>query len=250
MEFDTLESKEQYRIRLYNFEGPLDLLLFLIRREEIDIYDIPIATITSQYMEYVELMRELDLEIAGEFIFMAATLIQIKVRMLLPRTEEEVEEGEDDPRAELVRQLLEYKRYKEVAESMSDLETQQRRQFPRKFFDWTKKYKKTVEVSDEDFMSDVNLFDLLSAFKEILENMPKITSHQVGVVGATIEEQIEFLIKTVTEKDRIGFREIMMEVKDRVAVIVTFMAILECIRTHRICIQQADIFGEIWITKY
>lgn len=250
MEFDTLESKEQYRIRLHNFEGPLDLLLFLIRREEIDIYDIPIATITSQYMEYVELMRELDLEIAGEFIFMAATLIQIKVRMLLPRTEEEGEEVEEDPRAELVRQLLEYKRYKEVAESMSDLETQQRRQFPRQFFDWTKKYKKTVDVTDEEFMRDVTLFDLLSAFKDVLENMPKITSHQIGVVGVTIEEQIEFLIQTVAEKERIGFRELMKELKERVAVIVTFMAILECIRTHRISIQQADIFGEIWITKY
>ena len=194
-------------------------------------------------MEYVELMRELDLEVAGEFILMAATLIQIKVRMLLPKQEEETEEAED-PRAELVRQLLEYKRFKEVAEELGDLETSRRRLFPRTYFDWEKQYKKTEVV-----LKDISLFDLLTAFKRVLENMPKETSHGVGAVGATVEERIAFLEKQLEENERIAFGELMSQMKERVVVIVTFMAILELIRLHRIRIQQASIFSEIYILR-
>jgi segregation and condensation protein A len=229
----------------------LDLLLYLIRKEEIDIYDIPIADITQQYLEYVELMSELDLEVAGEFILMAATLIQIKVRMLLPRSPEEEESEEEDPRAELVRQLLEYKRFKEVAESLEDKEMHQRRLYPRSYFDWAKNYlDKEDEVLDNaTFMKDVTLFDLLSAFKLVLDNVPKITAHEVNAPTINIEDQINYLVGLLEEKERIGFVDVMTQLKERLIIIVTFMAILELIRTHRIRIQQATLFGEIWIIR-
>jgi segregation and condensation protein A len=199
-------------------------------------------------LEHIELMKYLDLEVAGEFILMAATLIQIKVRMLLPRDAAMGEEEEEDPRAELVRQLLEYKRYKEVAESLMDFETRQRRMFPRLYFDWVRPYRKADE-SSEKFLKDVTLYDLLKAFQSVLDNMPKITAHEVGGIGATVEEQIEFLKGCLEEKDRIGFGEIMAKFTERVVIVVTFLAILELIRTHQIRIQQASIFGEIWILK-
>jgi len=214
----------------------------------VDIYDIPIASITQQYLEYVELMRELDLEVAGEFILMAATLIQIKVRMLLPRTTEE-EEIEEDPRAELVRQILEYKRFKEVAETLNEMESRQRRLFPRTNFEWTKPLNKKEKVTTEKFMHDVNLFDLLTAFKYVLDNMPAVTSHEVSTVGVTIEEQIEFILNGLKENERLAFSDVMTKINERVAIIVTFMAILELIRTHQIRIQQASVFSEIWISR-
>lgn len=193
-------------------------------------------------------MKELDLEVAGEFILMAATLIQIKVRMLLPRSEGEGEE-EEDPRTELVQRLLEYKRFKEVAESLIEIETHQRRLFPRSFFGWVKKYQGKEKISNTEFLKDVALFDLLSAFKTVIDNMPKVTAHEVQAIGVTIEDQITFILDWIKEKDRIGFREIMDQMKERVIIIVTFMAILELIRTHQIRIQQASIFGEIWILR-
>ncbi len=189
-------------------------------------------------------MRELDLEVAGEFILMAATLIRIKVKMLLPRNVEEEEGEEEDPRAELVRQILEYKRFKEVAESLTDLETQQRRLFPRSYFEWEKKYEKK-----EIILQDVTMFDLLTAFKYVLDHIPKTTVHEVGPTGPTIEEQIQFLLKLLEKKERICFKELMSELKERITIVVTFVAILELIKTHRILVQQASIFGEIWISR-
>ena len=222
----------------------MDLLLYLIKKEEVDIYDIPIADITKQYLEYVELMRELDLELAGEFILMAATLIQIKVRMLLPQPEDDMEEEAEDPRAELVRQLLEYKRFKEVAEELEVMELRRRDLFPRMYFDWEQKYKKT-----EVILKEISLFDLLSAFKQVLDNMPVETAHEVGAVGVTVEDQIVFLEEELQAKGRVSFSDVMSRLKERVAVIVTFMAILELIRLRRIRVQQASTYSEIYIAK-
>jgi len=194
-------------------------------------------------------MRELDLEVAGEFILMAATLIRIKVRMLLPRDLEEEEEPEEDPRAELVRQILEYKRFKEVAESLTEMETRQRRLYPRSYFDWEKKTGEEDVTSEEEILKDVTLFDLLTAFKTVLYNMPKLTPHEVGTIGVSVEDQIEFLMSRLQEKQRIGFGDLMDQLKERVIVVVTFMALLELIRTHRIRVQQASVYGEIWISR-
>ncbi len=188
-------------------------------------------------------MQELNLEVAGEFILMAATLIRIKVRMLLPQSVDE-EEIEEDPRAELVRQLLEYKRYKEVTESLTEMEDHQRRLYPRSYFE----YAKTKEEK-EIILQDVSLFDLLSAFKIAMDNIPVETAHEVGLVGVTIEEQIDFVIQKLTEKERFSFHDLFVQLKERILIVVTFMAILELIRTHRIVVQQAGVFGEIWISK-
>jgi segregation and condensation protein A len=237
------ESQDAYRVRLPNFEGPLDLLCFLIKKEELDIYDIPIALITRQYLEYINLMRELDLEVAGEFILMAATLIQIKVRMLLPRSPEEGEE-EEDPRADLVRQLLEYRRYKEVAESLVTIEDRQSRIFHRSYFEWQKPFR-TKEI----VLKDMTLFDLLAAFKDVLDNIPKVSYHEVQPIGVTIEEQAALILKSLEDRDIVLFRDLMNSVRERIVVVVTFIAILELIKSKRITVRQADVFGEIWISK-
>ncbi|MBN1893312.1 segregation/condensation protein A [bacterium] len=241
------EEREAYRIRLPNFEGPLDLLLFLIRKEEMDIYDIPIALITRQYLAYIELMQELDLDIAGEFILMAATLIQIKVKMLLPKPEEEGEgEEEGDPRTELVRQLLEYKRFKEVAEDLTDLEDRQRRMFPRTYFEWQKPFK---QEGREVVLKEMSLFDLLQAFKTVLDHIPEEPFHSVNAIQVTLEEQIAFIDGMLRDKQRFAFSDLMMGLKERIVIIVTFMAILEMIRTRRISVHQSSIFEEIWIVR-
>ena len=192
-------------------------------------------------------MQELDLEIAGEFILMAATLIRIKAKMLLPREADEEELEEEDPRAELVRQLLEYKRFKEVAESFIDIEEKQRRIFPRVYFKWAKKYE--AEETDEEFLKDVSIFDLLTAFKSVLDNMPKDSSHQVGAIGVTIEDQIANLLKLLEDNERLVFSDLIKKYQERITIVVTFVAILELIRTHRIVIQQASLFGEIYICR-
>ena len=187
-------------------------------------------------------MRELDLEVAGEFILMAATLIQIKVKMLLPRLPEEGEE-EEDPRADLVRQLLEYRRYKEVAESLVAIDERQSRIFRRSYFEWQKPFR-TKEV----VLKDMTMFDLLAAFKDVLDNAPKVSNHEIQPVGTTIEEQAERILKSLEGRDHILFRDLMAPVIERIVMVVTFIAILELIKRKRILVRQADIFGEIWIT--
>ncbi len=249
MTVDTIQKKENYKIQLPIFEGPLDLLLYLIKREEINIYDIPIAKITKQYLETIELMKELDLEIAGEFILMAATLIQIKVRMLLPKEEDTIIEDQEDPRAELIRKLLEYKRFKEVAESMITIEDRQRRLYPHSNFDWTKNYIQVQEVSNEELLKNVSLFDLFKAFKTVLDNAPKVTSHEIQRINITVGEQIEFLNNQLKTKERLAFSDIMENIKERTVIIVTFIAILELIKSRLIVVQQAESFGELWIMK-
>jgi len=191
-------------------------------------------------------MKELDLEVAGEFILMAATLLQIKVRMLLPRSPEDMEEEETDPRTELVRQLLEYKRFKEVAESLTDIEDRQRRLFPRSYFDWHKQFRKQEK---EIILKEVSLFDLLSAFKTAMDNIPEDAYHAVAEETVTIEEQMEFLEIQLNATPQLCFLELMKALKNRVQIVVTFMAILEMIRTRRILVQQSKVFGDIWIVR-
>jgi len=189
-------------------------------------------------------MRELDLEVAGEFILMAATLIQIKVRMLLPRESLDEEGEEEDPRAELVRQLLDYQRFKEVSEDLGEKEDNRRRYFTRSYFEWEKQYEEKEIV-----LKDLNLFDLLTAFKTALDNAPKVDSHTVTTVIVTIEDQIKLIEERLESDNRIPFGELMAEFKERIVIIATFMAILHLIRDNKIRIQQASLFSEIYILK-
>ncbi len=235
-----------YRIKLDIFEGPFDLLLFLIRKHEVDIYDIPIHDIAKQFQEYIELMKMLDLEVAGEFIEMVAILMNIKARMLLPKPLGMSDEEYEDPRTELVERLIEYQRFKEVAGEMYEFETKQRKIFNRKYF---KKIELPNEDTDEEYLSDVTLFDLLLAFKKALDNMPKVTYHEVKKIDVTIEEQTEFIMKKISAQTMILFSELMQEIKERIVIVVTFLAILEMIKAKVIVVRQSGVFEDIRIKK-
>ncbi|GAB4379154.1 MAG: segregation/condensation protein A [Calditrichia bacterium] len=233
-----------YKIRLPIFEGPFDLLLYLIRKHEVDIYDIPIAQIIRQYLEYIKLMKMLDLDIAGEFIEMVATLMLIKVRMLLPTPVLEGEEEPEDPRAQLVAQLLEYQQFKIASQSLGELEAQRRRYFPRSVPDQITSNK---DGEEDEFLEDVSLFDLLTAFKRALDNIPKVTVHKVNVIKITIEEQVAFLFRQIGKRPYALFREIVKPLRSRMELIVTFMALLDLMRLQFLCAKQSEAFGEIRI---
>ena len=234
-----------YRVKLQNFEGPLDLLLFLIKKNEVDIYDIPIAEITSQYLEYVDIIKMLDLESAGEFILLAATLIRIKAKMLLPRPQTDEEEEIIDPRMELVTRLLEYKKFKELAFKMSEIEEEQSKVFGRGNFD-------EFHHEDEDGIDldeDVTIFSLITAFKQVLDRMPRETFHHVEVIPISLEEQIEYILNHLVEGKQITFFELISHLRDKLIMVVTFIAMLELIKRGELIIRQSKSFGEIWITR-
>ncbi len=242
---ESVETKPQeessaYSVKLDVFEGPLDLLLFFIKRDEIDIYDIPIAHITKQYLEYIELMKVLNLEVAGEFIVMAATLIRIKAKMLLPRTVDE--EEEEDPREELVQALLEYRKYKEAACVLKTKEEEQSHWFPRTDPDLS-------GLPKEEILVEASLYDLMSAFKNILDFHPKETFHTINYTKVTIEERIEYVLNYLARKDGVVFTELFSDSPVKLVMVVTFMAILELIRLQKIYIRQTKHFSEIWVFR-
>ena len=235
-----------YRIRLTDFEGPLDLLLFFIKRDELDIYDIPIAKITKDFLDYLQYLRELDLDIAGEFIVTAAELMQIKVQMLLPRPALEGEE-ELDPRAELVRRLLEYKRYKEMAEELQSMSAEQAQRFARTNFAYDARVME--DPSEGDLLRDVSLFDLIAAFKFVVDRMPRKHVHEINKLNVTIEGQIEYIQRYFTERSETTFLELVAVMAEKIRVVVTFIALLELIRQRWIGVRQTDPYGEMVIVK-
>ena len=243
---DFESALEAYPIRLENFEGPLDLLLHLIRKHEVNIYDIPIALITEQYLQYIELMQELNLDIAGEFLVMAATLIHIKSRTLLPRppTDEELAAEEEDPRETLVRRLLEHQRFKAAAELLHERETVRSAQ-------WMRSDAAVADVAGEDVEPEleVDLFSLLAAFRGVLErarHRPKVILPPEQV---SIESRIEVLLTKLSETEACGFEDLFGDVSNRGDLIVTFLALLEMIRLKLVRIFQAGAFGEIRVYK-
>ncbi len=236
-----------YKVKVPNFEGPLDLLLFFIRRDELNIYDIPIAYITKEFLEYMRVMQLLDLELAGEFIVMAAMLMQIKVRMMLPRPAIEGVEGEaEDPRAELVRRLLEYKRYKEVAGSLRTMEEEQRQLFFRTYFDADERKQ---ELDSRELLEDVTLFDLIKAFRRALAAFENRPIHEVAPIPYSIEEQANFLMSRFGGSREFHFGEIIGEMREKIQVVVTFVALLELIRARRVRIRILSEFNDFVIIK-
>ncbi len=225
-----------YRIRLQEFEGPLDLLLFFIKRDELDIYDIPIARITQEFLEYLHLMRELDLDVAGEFILMAATLMQIKVRMLLPQPEGL--EQEEDPRAELVRRLVEYKRYKEMADRISTMEDVQRKVHYRKFFHADPKVQDAE--GNEEALKDVSLFNLIAAFRRAMDHMPKRVVHEVTLHNVSVDEQMSFTLDYLRVHKETTLLNLVAHMTDKVRVIVTIIALLEMAKNKVIALSAVD----------
>jgi segregation and condensation protein A len=237
-----------YRVKLTNFEGPLDLLLFLIKKNEVDIYDIPIASITQQYLEYVAILQMLDLEGAGDFILLAATLIRIKAQMLLPKSPEAEEVEEEDPRQELVRRLLEYQRYKEVAEHLAVFEANERHFYSRGHLDFN--------FDDHDFSegvdypkSNVSLFDLMAVFKQVLMRVPKDIQHRVERIPISVEEQIEYLQQELQINKQLLFISLLQKLPSKIYMIVTFIALLEMMKRGMATATQSGPYGEIWINK-
>ena len=226
------------KIKIPVFEGPFDLLLHLIRENKIDIYDIPISVITSQYLEYIEIMKELNLEIAGDFLVMAATLIQIKSRMLLPPDEETPSEEQEDPRRELVERLLEYQRYKEAAVD-----------FRTKEDEWLKVFRREP-LSDEEegelYLFDLSLFDLLDAFRKILDKAPpEIVS--ITKETLTVKNRMSMIMEIIEEHETVRFEDLFREGITRIYLIVTFVALLELIRLGLARAYQEKEFGNIWV---
>lgn len=232
------------KVRLETFEGPLDLLLYLIKKNEIDIYDIPISVITRQYLEYLEVMKNLNLDVAGEFLLMAATLLHIKSKMLLPATEEEEgEKEEEDPRAELVRRLLEYQRFKEAAQQLVKGPLLDREVFVRSFFgDSLAEKEREEKVSGE-----VTLFDLLEAMKKVLEGLPAEEFQEISAEHLNIKDKILHIMERLWEADSMAFSDLYTSSTSRREIVVTFLALLELLRLRMIRVYQGEAFGSIRI---
>lgn len=241
---DTSNTIDPYSIKVPAFEGPLDLLLHLIKQNKVDIYDIPITLITKQYLEYIEIMKELNLEIASEFLVMAATLIYIKSRMLLPPDETIEPENPEDPRAGLVQRLLEYQAFKEVSVPLRQMEETQHNVFSRPPFD-----KDEVQLEPELSLFEINLFDLMDALKKMLSKVPpealKITRETL-----TVKDKITLIIERLETEETVKFDSLFEEDRTRLQTIVTFLALLEILRLGLGRAFQDRDFGTIWILRH
>ncbi len=232
---------EKYKVQLEIFEGPLDLLLYLIKKEEVNIYDIPIERVTQQYLQYLEIMQMLDLDIAGEFVLMAATLMYIKSRMLLPPDEQPPMEQEEmeDPRLDLVRQLLEYKKFKDVAHELSQKELFQNQLFSRVAAHST--------IGADQRQLDVSIFDLINAFSTVLKKIEAAGLREVYEDVYTVADKILAIKEMLTEKPSIAFVDLFAAAACREEVIATFLAVLELIRLREIRGFQEQPFGPILV---
>jgi segregation and condensation protein A len=245
MEHQEFESiLEGYPVRLANFEGPLDLLLHLIKRHEVNVYDIPISLITKQYLDYIDLMQEMNLDVAGEFLVMAATLIHIKSRMLLPRPDPTQEDPEEDPREALVRRLLEHQKFKAAAELLHERETLRSAQ-------WTRPDGPIAEIAGEtpEPEVEVDLFSLISAFRNVVERAKLRPKMYLPSEQIRIEDRIEQLLARLSETEACGFEDLFSDVQSRAGMIVTFLAMLEMIRLKLIRVFQSGVVGPIRVYK-
>ena len=235
--------KDDYKVSLDVFEGPLDLLLYLIRKEEVDIYDIPIGRITDQYMEYLRLMRVLDLNIAGDFIVMSATLMLIKSRMLLPVEErEEMEEGdEEDPRWDLVRQLVEYKKFKDAADHLEALEMHMENVFGRE-----SEHVEFGAPPDVD-LRDASIFDLISALNEALDRVQEEDLEEIFGEEYTVPQKITYIVETLKITKRLSITDLFTGMVSRQEIICMFLAVLELIKVNRVSAVQDSHFGDIMV---
>lgn len=221
-----------YRIELDSFQGPLDLLLHLIKKNELDIYDIPIAEITKQYVSYLEVMRELNLDVASEFLVMASTLIHLKSRMLLPVDEEEEEEEGEDPREELIRRLLEYQKYKKAAEELGSRPALGRDVFARP--------EDEVTSPEEDTYIEASMFQLMDALQRVLTEADKRKPHEVTRESYTVEEGIGHIESLMTRQGSLRFGDLFAGHESRRQIVTIFLGILELIKRGRISAVQED----------
>jgi segregation and condensation protein A len=237
----------EYQVKFEVFEGPLDLLLYLIKKEEVDIYSVNLTKLSTQFIEYIEMMREFDLEIAGEFLVMASTLMYIKSRELLPVEQQAVvedEEGGEDPRWEIIRQLVEYKKFKDAASKLQELEARQEGVFPRL------PIKPQFDEDKAAVKQDISVFDLLNAVNAVLKRFEKRDNpREIFEDKWTVSEKIEMIVRVMEKGTAIRFSELFEDAMSRSEVVCTFLALLELIRLKQLVCGQSSDFGEIEIRK-
>jgi segregation and condensation protein A len=244
-------TQENFEVKLPLFEGPFDLLLFFIERDELDIYDIPIATITNDFLDYVHHMETLNIEVASEFILVAATLMRIKSKMLLPRPQLDEQGNEIDPREELVKHLLEYKKYKSVVDTFHKMEENEL--MKEKRGNLMKELRALAESTNvEAELQDVTIFKLMTVFEKVMKryefekNKPV---HQVIQYPYTVENQKKYLADELQKKQRVSFTELLQEFPTRIGLIFNFLAILEMLALQLIAIQVGEGYNNFWVSK-
>jgi segregation and condensation protein A len=240
--------ENEFEIKLPLFEGPFDLLLFFIERNEIDIYDIPIAQITQDFLNYIEQMQYLNIELASEFILVAATLMKIKARMLIPK---EVENPEEDPRQELIDYLLEYRKYKSVLEVLEDLEEEQFKKIPRGSIE--QELKQIAKIHSADYeLHNLDLYKLLKVYENLLHQYEKAQNaptHTIVPYPYSVEGQKEYIIQRLAQTSRLSFRDTLRESPNKMTVIFNFLAILELIQNRMITLHLGEGFNDFWVEK-
>ena len=231
-----------YRIQLDNFEGPLDLLLYFIRRDELDIYDIPIAKITKDFINVIEEWKRTNLVLAGDFIVMASTLMRVKAKMMIPRPELDEDGDIIDPRTELMNQLIDYKRFRDAADMLNDMAIDRSQNLSRQF-------QQTIPESEMHdlgfYLNDLTLYDLAKIFKQAIESRPVISQFELNREPVRLEKQKELILKYFDDEGRLSFTFIIKKLKSRMEIVVTFLAVLDLVREGVCKLQQVDIFGEI-----
>ena len=241
--------ESEYKVQLEAFEGPLDLLLYLVKKDEVDIYDISIERITTQYLSYLETFEFLHIEVAGEFLVMAANLLYIKSRTLLPKDQQmpEEEAEEDDPRWELIRQLIEYRKFKEAAAHLREQEELQSALFPRAV---SLDPAHAPVIDDNMMLGDVGIFDLINAFQRALKRLPaEEKTGEIREETFTVTDRINHLMRMVDRGVSMRFEELFSDLSTRSELVVTFLAILELIRMKQFRVRQEQHFGEIWLDR-
>ena len=235
-----------YQIQLDNFEGPIDLLLYFIRRDELDIYDIPISKITKEFVKTVEQWEKMHLHVAGDFIVMASTLMRIKAKLLLPRPELDDDGEIIDPRTELIQQLVEYKRYKNAAEILKNLSSNQGQKFTRQLEPLIFDDESDIE---ENLILDVTLFDLARFFKSAMDSMPVVSQFELNREPVKLEEQKKFIFKYFDGDGKLKFSTILDKLETRMEIVVTFLAILDLVRDGSCKLIQEKVFGDLELQK-
>ena len=232
-----------FNIKLENFEGPLDLLLYFIKRDKIDIYDIPITQITNEYIAVIDEAKKLDISIAGEFLFMASMLLRIKTQMLLPRQIDEESLDIDDPRIDLVAQLIEYKKYKNIAHKLKNLHFENKDSFFRSSSKVV--YDQSPDVSD--YLNEVTLFDISKIFKDAVDNAPTQDTFEIYREIVSLKEQKNFILQQFKTNKIMFLKKLVKKLETKIEIIVTFLALLEMIKQSEIICSQKENFKDIEI---
>ena len=231
-----------YKVQLNNFEGPIDLLLYFIRRDELDIYDIPISKITKDFVNTIEEWKKMHLHVAGDFIVMASTLMRIKAKLLLPRPEFDDEGEIIDPRTELIQQLVEYKRFKNAAELLRNLSIEREANFPRQL---QPIIEQQISDENENIIINASLFDLARVFKVAIDNMPVVSQLELSRDYVKLEDQKDFIFKHFDGDGKLKFSIILKKLETRIKIVVTFLAVLDLVKEGLCSIKQNEIFGEL-----